>query len=65
MESLVREGTPLRDAHHAVADEVAASTDGAAPLLEDPLQQYATPGSAHPEQVRRVAQDLLAVLDAS
>jgi argininosuccinate lyase len=59
MESLVREGKPLRDAHHAVADEVASSTDGATPLLDDPLQQYATPGSAHPDHVRRVAQDLL------
>ncbi len=60
MEELVRQGAPLRDAHHAVADEVAQSPDGATPALADALQRYQTTGGTHPDEVRRVADVLLA-----
>jgi argininosuccinate lyase len=58
MEEHVREGIPLRAAHHTVAEEVAAGDDPASPRISDPLGRYRTVGSTHPDEVRRVAQGL-------
>jgi len=57
MEALVRDGTPLRDAHHQVADAVRQGT--AAPGGAPSLDAYATSGSANPDEVRRMADLLL------
>lgn len=62
MEEQVKRGVPLREAHHAVADEVSASAGGATPLIEDALQRYETLGGTDPAEVRRVAGTLLADL---
>ena len=59
MEEEVCRGTPLREAHHAVAAEVSEARDEAAPLIDTPLERYCTIGSPHPEEVRRVAGQLL------
>ncbi len=61
MEELVRRGTPLRDAHHRVAEQVAQGATGgrdAAALLES----YCTIGGANPAETRGVAAALLARL---
>ena len=65
MEEEVCRGTPLREAHHAVAEEIAAASDEAAPLIEAPLERYCTIGGTHPEEVRRVAEELLESLGFS
>lgn len=60
MEQKVKSGVPLRDAHHAVAQELAAATakvDG-----QRLVEQYQTIGSAAPAETRRVADELLAAL---
>jgi argininosuccinate lyase len=62
MEQLVQSGMPLREAHHAVADEVRRAADGSAPVVASPLEQYQTTGSAKPAEVRRVADELLAAI---
>lgn len=62
MEQLVQSGKPLREAHHAVTEEVYAATDGAVPELDAPLERYRTAGSAHPDEVRRAAAALLSRL---
>ncbi len=77
MEERVAAGTPLRAAHHAVAAVLAAAGDGAAPdgaaqggaaqggaapWSENALARYRTLGSANPDEVRRVAAELLAGL---
>jgi argininosuccinate lyase len=59
MEEEVGRGAPLREAHHAVAAELAAAGDEAAPVIDSPLERYRTLGSAHPDEVRRVAGELL------
>lgn len=61
MEENVLTGAPLREAHHGVADEIAASADASSPVIESPLHRYRTTGSAHPTDVRRSAD---AVLDS-
>jgi argininosuccinate lyase len=58
MEEHVRAGEPLRVAHHAVAEEVAASEDPASPRIDDPLRCYVTAGGGHPDEVRRVAAEI-------
>ena len=63
MEEKVTAGLPLRDAHHAVADEVAAANDPAAPVIDSPLERYRTAGSTNPDEVRRIATELLASID--
>ncbi len=65
MEQLVKEGKPLRDAHHAVSDEVAKGTVVLAGEPEDWSSRYATTGSAKPEETRRVAEALLHTLTES
>lgn len=62
MEERVQGGMPLRAAHHAVAEEVLGAADGAAPRLNDPLAHYRTIGGTHPDEVRRVAAELLNAL---
>jgi argininosuccinate lyase len=62
MEERVLAGLPLREAHHAVATEVGAADDPAAPAIPAPLERYRTVGSANPADVRRVAGELLAAL---
>jgi hypothetical protein len=42
-----------------VAEEVAAAGDESAPVIDSPLERYRTLGSAHPDEVRRVAGELL------
>ena len=59
MEEKVRAGVPLREAHHAVATEVAGSADGATPVIADPLARYQTLGSTNPAETVRVADELL------
>lgn len=59
MEQLVKEGKPLRDAHHAVAEEVAKGTVSLAGAPMDWANQYATSGSANPAETRRTAEALL------
>jgi argininosuccinate lyase len=63
MEDDVCRGTPLREAHHAVAEELAAANDAAAPLIDRPLERYRTIGSTNPAEVRQVADELLASLE--
>ncbi len=63
MEQRVKDGVPLREAHHAVAEELAGrtasdETDGAR-LVE----KYQTVGSASPVETRRVAEELLTAID--
>lgn len=65
MEEHVQAGRPLREAHHHVAEEVDGSTDPASPRIDDPLRRYATVGGAHPDEVRRVAEETLATLPAN
>lgn len=62
MEELVRAGTPLRQAHHQVAEEVMRAKSGAEPAIVPALERYATIGSTNPVEVRRVADVLLAAL---
>lgn len=64
MEQLVREGVPLREAHHTVAAQVRGearpASGGAAQF--DPLTaigMYQTAGSASPDETRRVADELI------
>lgn len=59
MEQLVMQGKPLRDAHHAVADEVTKGTVSLAGLPKDWVNLYATSGSANPADTRRAAEALL------
>ena len=62
MEARVNDGVPLREAHHAVAadlaDGAAASGDEVARLADT----YKTTGAASPAETRRVADALLAAL---
>ncbi|MCG3138487.1 MAG: Argininosuccinate lyase [Phycisphaerae bacterium] len=60
MEEKVLAGMPLRDAHHAVATELAGSNGHHAPLDSTDLYRYRTSGSAHPDETRQVAWQLLA-----
>jgi argininosuccinate lyase len=60
MEALVREGKPLRDAHHAVAESCRTPGVSTAPITADP---YCTLGSASPAETRRVAALFLAELE--
>lgn len=62
MEEKVQAGDTLREAHHAVADELAGDADGSTPLVDNPLERYRTAGSANPDDVRRVARELLSEL---
>jgi argininosuccinate lyase len=62
MEEEVCRGTPLREAHHAIAEELAAANDAAAPSIDRPLDRYRTIGSTNPAEVRRIAEELLASL---
>jgi len=64
MERHVRAGRPLRQAHHAVADQLRSVPDPATPAIDRPLELYATCGSAHPAEVRRAAAALVADLPA-
>lgn len=62
MEQKVKNGLPLREAHHAVANELAenpATVDVNGPRL---VNQYQTIGSAAPAETRRVADELLAAI---
>lgn len=63
MEKKVKEGTPLREAHHAVANELAGNA--AADAADGPrhINQYQTIGSAAPAETRRVADELLAAMN--
>lgn len=58
MEQMVLDGTPLRDAHHAVA---ASLESGGSAYSAD---SYRTIGSASPSETRRIADSLLADLEA-
>jgi argininosuccinate lyase len=64
MEEHVQAGEPLRSAHHAVAEEVAAGADPADPRIVDPLYRYATAGGSHPDEVRRLAAEFRSRLRA-
>jgi argininosuccinate lyase len=54
MEQKVREGMPLRDAHHAVAEDLAGGAPG-----QVSVHDYRTLGSASPEQVEQIARQYL------
>jgi len=62
MERLVLEGTPLRQAHFAVASDDAAAPDPRANDLD--CAAYQTIGSASPAETRRIAGELLASLES-
>jgi argininosuccinate lyase len=64
MEEQVKAGKPLREAHHAVADEVTASPDGATPRIDDALHRYETAGGTSPSEVRRIAEGLVNTLSS-
>jgi argininosuccinate lyase len=59
MEALVRDGIPLRDAHHRVAGELADTTENAQ-HASDVIHDYRTVGSASPAETRRIAAELAA-----
>jgi argininosuccinate lyase len=61
MEDKVRGGMPLRDAHHATAEEVLAASGGAKGGAASAFgaDRYVTIGCASPAEVRRVAAELL------
>ncbi len=63
MEQKVKNGLPLREAHHAIASELSdrggtTDSDGAKLVV-----QYQTIGSASPAETRRVARELLAAVE--
>jgi len=58
MEAKVAEGAALRDAHHAVADELGGSPDDP-DAVAAVLPAYRTIGSAAPAETRRIAELLL------
>jgi argininosuccinate lyase len=60
MEALVKAGTPLRDAHHAVADQHNKGLGASNAIGAD---SYSTIGSASPTETRRVAAQFLAELE--
>lgn len=62
MERSVMEGTPLREAHHAVAASL--GDRGSSESMTTDMDRYQTVGSASPAETRRVAEALLAELDA-
>jgi len=59
MEELVKQGKPLREAHHAVAAEVQAGKLDAKGTPADWIASYQTAGSASPNEVRRAAKEIL------
>lgn len=64
MEQRVLEGTPLRQAHHATAAELATRAAPQAAEVAGLIRRYRTIGSASPAETRRVAAELLAELQA-
>ncbi len=62
MERSVMEGTPLREAHHAVAASLGER--GSSESMTADIDRYQTAGSASPAETRRAAEALLAGLDA-
>lgn len=64
MEQLVKQGTPLREAHGTVAAEVLASPTAEAGGAAD-LAAYQTTGGGNPTETRRVAEAILASLETS
>jgi argininosuccinate lyase len=67
MERKVVAGTPLRDAHHVVAEELAAGTAGSADAgsVAAIASAYKTRGSASPAETRRVAAQLFEQLESA
>jgi argininosuccinate lyase len=59
MEELVLQGTPLREAHHAIATDVQAGRQVMPGEARDWITRYRTAGSASPAETRRVAAELL------
>jgi argininosuccinate lyase len=64
MESKVKSGMALREAHHAVAEEVRSSPEAVAQRDALTAAEYATVGSASPAETRRVADEILKGLDS-
>jgi argininosuccinate lyase len=62
MEQKVAEGMPLRDAHKAIAKELAQRTTEAQAEPAFSADAYRTIGSASPAETRRVAEGLLSTL---
>ena len=67
MEQKVRDGMPLRDAHHAIAAEVAAdpNREVSPSDAEAVAAGYQTVGSASPAETRRIAAELLQQLETA
>ena len=70
MEQQVKDGMPLRDAHHAVAEEVARNAidgggtrDDGKSMTNVDASAYKTIGGASPEETRRAADALLVALE--
>ena len=59
MEELVKEGRPLREAHHAVAAEVQAGKMDGRGTPRAWIEAYQTSGSASPAETRRAAKEIL------
>lgn len=64
MEELVKQGKPLREAHHAIAAEVQAGRLDAKGTTADGMAAYQTAGSASPSEVRRVAREIVGRVSA-
>lgn len=58
METLVRQGIPLRDAHRRVSDALSQGDEVALAI-----DRYVTIGSASPDETRRIARQFLAELE--
>ncbi len=57
MEAMIREGAPMRDAHHAVAEALkSARKDESAPSVD--AGAYQTLGGASPAETRRAAEEI-------
>lgn len=65
MESKVLAGMPLRQAHHATAEELTGTQEGDEVEWATQVQRYQTAGCASPAETRRVAAALLDTLQES
>lgn len=64
MEREVRNGMPLREAHHKIAVELSEDGEPAVPQSLPNIEDYKTTGSANPAETRRIADLLLEAIQA-
>ncbi|MFQ5495407.1 MAG: hypothetical protein ACE5EX_08505, partial [Phycisphaerae bacterium] len=67
MEKAVLDGEPLRDAHRAATERLAAPAPAKTSPGESPdgilVERYRTSGGASPEETRRIADELLTLVE--